>query len=102
MNNLLTQKNTSEKITKTITENSINNNKALQNLTNKLELKNDKGILAPYLASFLVNLFKPENESHFKLIKEQNSIRMNKFLMKGGIPVTLYSNMLNLEIVINL
>ena len=44
-------KNTSENITKTITENTINNNKAIENLNEKiLELMNDKGMIAPYLA----------------------------------------------------
>ena len=86
--------NTSQNITKTITESSINNNKAIENLNEKvLELMNDKGIIAPYLAFSLVNLFKPENKSQFKLIKDQNSIRMNDFLTNGGIPVSLYSNM---------
>ena len=57
-----TIKNTSEIITKTIAENSINNNKAIENLNEKIsELMNDKGMIAPYLASSLVNLFKPEN-----------------------------------------
>ena len=58
----------SENITKTITENSINNNKAFENLNEKiLELMNDKGMIAPYLATSLVNLFKPENKSQFRL-----------------------------------
>ena len=57
-------KNTSEIITKTLTESSINNNKAIENLNeNVLELMNDKGMMAPYLASSLVNLFKPEQKS---------------------------------------
>ena len=51
-------------------------------------------MIAPYLASSLVNLFKPENTSQLKLIKDPNSIKMNNFLINGGIPVTLYSNML--------
>ena len=55
-----TIKNVSENITKTLTENSINNNKAIENLNEKvLELMNEKGLIAPYLASSLVNLFKP-------------------------------------------
>ena len=54
-------KNTSKNSTKTITETSINNNKAIENLNeNVSELINDKGMIAPYLASSLVKLFKPE------------------------------------------
>ena len=47
-----TIKNTSAKITKTIMESSINNNKAIENLNGKvLELMSDTGMIAPYLAS---------------------------------------------------
>ena len=88
-------KNTSENITKTLTEISINNNKAIENLNEKiLELMNDKGLISPYLASSLVNLFKPENKSQFRLKKDLNSTKMNDFLINEGIPVTLFSNML--------
>ena len=86
---------TSEKITKTLTENSINNNKTIENLNEKiLELMNNNGLIAPYLASSLVNLFKPENKSQFRLKKDLNSTKMNDFLINEGIPVTLVSNML--------
>ena len=88
-------KNTSENITKTLTETSINNNKAIENLNEKiLQLMDEKGMIAPYLASSLVNLFKPENKSQFRLKKDLNSIKMNDFMINGGIPVTLVSNML--------
>ena len=69
-------KNTSENITKTLTENSINNNKAIENLNEKvLELMNDKGLISPYLASSLVNLFKPEKKSQFRLKKTLIQLR---------------------------
>ena len=51
-------------------------------------------MIAPTLASSLVNLFKPENKSQYKLIKDQNSIRVNDFSINGGIPITKFSNML--------
>ena len=87
--------NTSENITKTLTEKLINNNKAIENLNEKiLELMNNNGLIAPYLASSLVNLFKPENKSQFRLKKDFNSTKMSDFLINGGIPVTLVSNML--------
>ena len=87
--------NTSENITKTLTENSVNNNKTIENLNEKiLELMNNNGLIAPYLASSLVNLFKPENKSQFRLKKDLNSTKMNDFLINEGIPVTLVSNML--------
>ena len=61
---------------KTMTEDCINNQKAIENLNGKiLELVNDKCMVAPYLASSLVNLFKPENKSQFRLIKDLISLR---------------------------
>ena len=55
---------------------------------------NDKGLIAPYLAFSLVNLFKTENASQFKLIKDLISIRMNDYLKNTSIPITVYSIML--------
>ena len=91
-----TLKKTSENITKTITENSINNNKAISELNEKiLELMNDKGMIAPYLTTSLVEVFKKDNKSQFRLRKDPNSTKMNDFLRHGNIPVTLFSNMIN-------
>ena len=88
-------KNTSQDIAKTLTENFNNNNKAIENLDEKiLELMNDKGMITTYLASSLVYLFKPENKSQFRLKKDLNSTEMNDFLRNKGIPVTLVSNLL--------
>ena len=88
-------KNTSEKITKTLTENSINNYKAIENLNEKiLELMNDKGMIAPFLASSLVEVFKYDNKSQFRLRKDPASTKMNDFLIHGKIPVTIFSNMI--------
>ena len=90
--------NTSQDITKTITESSINNNKAISDLNEKvLDSMNAKGLIAPYLASSLVNLFKPENRSQFRLRKDLNSTKINDFKINGGIPVTIYSNMLTFK-----
>ena len=90
-----TIKDTSDFLTKTFTETSIKNSKALEKLNEKvLEVMNDKGMIAPYSALSLVNLFKPENKSQFKLIKELSSTDRNDFLIKTSAPVTLYSNML--------
>ena len=88
-------KNTSESITKTLTENSINNNKAIENLNEKiLELMDEKGMIAPYLVSSLSNVFNLENKSQFRLRKDPNSTKINDFLIHRGIPVTLFSNMI--------
>ena len=88
-------KDVSEKTTKTLTENSINHNKAIENLNEKVfELMYDKGLIAPYLASSLVEVFKSDNKSQFKLRKDPNSTKMNDFSIHGQIPITLFSNML--------
>ena len=88
-------KNTSEKITKTITEHSINSNKAIENLNEKiLELMNDKGIIAPCLTTSLVEVFKKDNKSQFRLRKDLDSTKINDFLIHGNIPVTIFSNMI--------
>ena len=90
-----TLKKTSDNITKTITENSINNNKAIENLDEKiLELMNDKGMIAPYLTTSLVEVIKKDNKSQFRLRKDPNSTKMNDFLIHRNIPVTIFSNMI--------
>ena len=87
--------NNFEKLTKTITETSIKNNKALENLNNNLlEIMNVRGILASYLMSPLSKITNPENSSQFRLVKDHNSNRVNDLLMKNKIPITLYGNML--------
>ena len=86
---------TSENLTKTITETSVNNKKAIEKLNeNVLELINDKGMIAPLLVSSLVNLFKPETESQFRILKDLSSIKKNDFLINGSKQITLYSKML--------
>ena len=87
--------NISENLTKAITDSSIKNNQALENLNEKfLELMNDRGILATYLMSPLSRITNPENSSQFRLEKDPNSNRVNDLLMKNKIPITLYGNML--------
>ena len=84
--------NTSQDITKTITETSIKNHQAIENLYNKLlEIMNDRGILATYLMSPLSKITNPENTSQFKLVKDSSSNRVND-LIHNTIPITLYNN----------
>ena len=54
-----------------------------------MELMKDKGKIAPYLASSLVNLLKPENKNQFRKIKAINSTKMNDFLINTSKSVTL-------------
>ena len=90
-----TLKKTSDNIAKTITENSFNNNKAIENLNEKiLELMNDKGMIAPYITTSLVEVFKKDNKSQFRLRKDPNSTKINDFLIHGNIPVTIFGNMI--------
>ena len=84
-------KNTSEKIKKTITESSINNNKAIENLNEKvLESMNDKGLID----SSLIEVIKSDNKGQFRLIKDPDSTKTNDFLINEKVPVTIFSNML--------
>ena len=86
---------TSQYITKTITENSIKNNQAIENLNSKLlEIMNDRGILASYLMSPLSKITNAENTSQFKLVKDPGSNRVNDLKRHNSIPITLYGSML--------
>ena len=88
-------KDTSDNLTKTITESSINNKKSIENLNERfLELMIDKGLIAPYLASSFVILFKPENKSQFRFKKDFYSTKKNDFLINEGIPVSQVSNLI--------
>ena len=88
-------KKTSENITKSITEASINNNKAIENLNEKLlELMKDNGMIASYLALPLVEVLRKDNKSQFRIRKDPNSTKLNDFLIHGTIPITIYSNMI--------
>ena len=59
-----TPESTSQDITKTITETSIKNNQAIENLSNKLlEIINNRGIISSFLSSPLSKIFIPENSS---------------------------------------
>ena len=87
--------NTSENLTKAITETSIKNNLAIENINNNLlETMNDRGILATYLMSPLSRITNPENTSQFKLVKDPSSNRVNDLKINKTIPITLYGNML--------
>ena len=87
--------NTSQDITKTITESSIKNNQAIENLNNKLlEIMNDRGLLASYLMSPLSKITNPENTSQFELVKDSSSNRVNDLLIHHTVPITLYGNIL--------
>ena len=87
--------NTSQDITKTITETSIKKNQAIQNSNNKLlEIMNDRGILASYLMSPLSKITNPENTTKFKLVNDSSSNRVNDLLIHKSIPITLLDNLL--------
>ena len=90
-----TLKKTSENITKSITENSINNNKAISDLNEKiLELMNDRGIIASNLMFPLSKIINPENSTQFKLVDDSTSNRVNDLKINNSIPITLNNNLL--------
>ena len=87
--------NTSQDITKTITETSLKNNQAIENLNNKLlEIMNDRGIISSYLLSPLSKIFNPENTTQIKLINDFTSDRVNDLNINNSIPITFYNNIL--------
>ena len=80
-------KDVSQTLTKTKTETYINNNKALENLNNKLlEILIDRCILARYLMYLRSKITSLKNTSQFKLVKDHNLNRVNDFLIKNTIP----------------
>ena len=87
--------NTSENLTKAITETSIKNNLAIESINNiLLEIMNDRGILATFLMSPLSRITNPDNASQFRLVKDPSSNRVNDLKINKTIPITLYGNML--------
>ena len=81
--------------TKTITEFSMTNSKAIENLNNKLlEIMNDRGIKASYLLSTLSKNTNLENSTQFKLVKDTTSNRVNDLKLNNSKPVTLHNNLL--------
>ena len=88
-------KDVSQDISKVLTENPINNNKALENLTEKIiEIMNYRGLLASYLLFPSSKSTNPEITSQFKLAKDLDSKRVNDLLKTKKIPVTLFDNLL--------
>ena len=86
-----TNKNVSENISKTLTESSINNNKAIENLNEKvLESMNDKGLID----SSILEVIKSDNKGQFTLIKDPNTTKPNDLLINEKVPVTIFNNML--------
>ena len=88
-----TIENTSENLTRSITKASIKYNKAVENLNNKLlEKLNDRGILAIYLMSPLSKITIFENTTHFRLVKDFSSNRVNDLLIHNTIPFNFHDN----------
>ena len=88
-------KDVSEAVTKSMTENAIKSNQALENLNNKLlEIMNDRGILTSFLLSPSSKITNPENFTQFKLVKDCNSKRVNDLLIRNSIPFSRHDNVL--------
>ena len=86
---------TSQDITKTITEASFQNNLAIENLNIKLlEIMNDRCMIASYFLSPLAKVTNPENSTHFKLVKDSSSNRVNDLLIHNTLPITLHDNLI--------
>ena len=90
-----TIKNTSAKLTKTITETSLENNQTLEKSNNKLlEIMNHSGIIASYLISPLSKITNPEHTSQFEVVKDSSSNRVNDLLIHNSVPITFHDNSL--------
>ena len=64
-----TVENTSENLAKTLTESSVKDNQALENINDKLsKILNVRGIIASYLMSPLSIITKTENNSQLQLV----------------------------------
>ena len=73
-----TNENTSENLTKILTEASKQNNQALESLNDKiLEIMNDRGLSASYLMCPLSKTTNLENTTQFKLVKYSSSNGVN-------------------------
>ena len=55
---------------------------------------NDRDVLATSLMSLLSNITNPENTTHYKLVKDSSSNRVNDLLIHNSIPITLHDNLL--------
>ena len=85
----------SQDITKTITETSIKNNQAIENLNNKLlEIMTDGGIISSNLLSPISKITNPENTSQFKLMRDSASSRVIDLRINKTKPGTLHDNLL--------
>ena len=92
----VTEKNeyTSQNVTKTVTETSIEDDKALTNLNDTLLIiMNDRATLASSLLSPLSKIKSREHNSQIKNVKCLDSIRVNDLLINKTIPVILYDNL---------
>ena len=82
---------TSDNISKTITENSINNTKAISDLNEKvLESMNDKGLIDSSILEVII----PANKGQFRLTKDPDSTKRNDFFINENVPVTIFNKML--------
>ena len=86
---------TFEDLTTTMMLTSKENNRALDDLNDKLlEIMKDRGILASSWLSPVSKISNHEHTSQIKLVKDLNSNRVNDLLINKTIPVTLYNNLL--------
>ena len=56
-----------------------------------LEIKNDRGVIAPYSTTTLIFLFTPGIKNQYKLRQDQTSYKQNDFLIYINIATTLYA-----------
>ena len=90
-----TIKDVSQCVTKTLTESSKENNKALANINNKfLCIMNIRCPMPSYLLSLLPELINNEHNSQTNLVNDPDSKKVNVLSINKTIPGTLYDNLL--------
>ena len=88
----------SEHITKTMTDTSKEKNKTSASLNDKrLNLKNDRNILASSLLFLLSKITNTEHTGQFQLVKSLESNRVKDVLIIKILPVTLYHNLMTIR-----
>ena len=81
-------KDVSEVVKRTIAETSTNNNKAPENLHNKLlEIMNVRGIIESYLLSPISKITNTENTTQIKIVKDSSSNGVNELLIDNSVPI---------------
>ena len=54
----------------------------------------DRGIIATYILSLIINRINPDDTSQFKLLEDPDSNKVNDLLLNNTLPVVLHDKLL--------